>query len=125
MTPSKLYRIDLELAREPGHPEGDREHSYRLYLPLDSTAHIDAGALPHMKGWCRVVRHRPGEAEARGRIARGPGGRWVLDYDDQSTRDDEIGFRLSEERFVPGEYVSIQEDDGRQHTFKVVAVRPD
>ena len=49
----------------------------------------------------------------------------VLDFVDNDTRDDEIGFRLSEERFVPGEYVSIQEDDGRQHTFKVVSVLPD
>ena len=125
MTVSKLYRIDLELAREPGHPAGDHDHNYRLYLPLDAGAHIDTSALPHMKGWCRVVRHLPGEEEARGRIVRGPGGRWVLDFVDNDTRDDEIGFRLLEERFVPGEYVSIQEDDGRQHTFKVVSVRPD
>lgn len=125
MTKSKLHCIDLELAREPGHPEGDQNHTYRLYLPLKDDAHIDVSALPHMQAWCRVVRHRPGEDETRGRIRKDTGGRWILDYTDTDSRDDEIGFRLAEERFVTGEYVSIEEDDGRMHTFRVVSVRPD
>ena len=32
--------------------------------------------------------------------------------------------RLERERFVPGEYVSIREDDGRYHTFQVVSIKP-
>jgi hypothetical protein len=125
MTKAKLYRIELELAREPGHPEGDRNHSYRLFLPLTADGHIDAAGFRDMPDWCRVVRIRPGEDEARGRIQRGPGGRWLFDYSDASTQDDEVGFRLSEERFVPGEYVSIREDDGKTHVFRIVSVRED
>ena len=125
MTKAKLYRIELELAREPGHPEGDRNHSYRLFLPLTADGHIDAAGFRDMPDWCRVVRNRPGEDEARGRIRRGPGGRWLFDYSDASTQDDEVGFRLSEERFVPGEYVSIREDDGKTHVFRIVSVRED
>lgn len=125
MNTAKLYRIELELAREPGHPQGDHDHKYRLYLPLDEQGHIDPSAYRNIPDWCRVVRNRPGEEQARGRIMHGPGGRWVFDYSDTSTRDDEVGFRLSEERFVPGEYVSIREDDGKTHAFKVVSVRPD
>lgn len=125
MTKATLYRIDLELAREPGHPDGDRDHSYRLYLPLTGDWHIDASAYKDMPDWCRVLRHRPGEEPAHGRILRGPGGRWVFDYSDSSAQDDEVGFRLSEERFVPGEYVSIREDDGKTHVFRTVSVQPD
>lgn len=41
-----------------------------------------------------------------GRLRRKPGGQWYLDYE-EGDRDDEIGFRLGEERFRIGEYVSI------------------
>lgn len=125
MSNPTLYRIDLELAREPGHPDGDAEHNYRIYLPLTGDGHIDQASFGKFAALCRVVRKRPGEDEVGGRIARGPGGRWIFDYSDAGDRDDEIGFRLSEERFVPDEYVSIREDDGRLHTFRIVSVRPD
>jgi hypothetical protein len=39
-------------------------------------------------------------------------------------RDDEVGFKLGAERFVPGEYISIREDDGKTHTFRVVSIQP-
>ncbi len=119
----RISHIALELAREKGHPLGDRGHGYHLYLPLTPTGHIDADAFRRGRAMCRVRRFRPGEAERRGKIVHGPGGRWVFDYDERTGHDDEVGFRLDEERFVPGEYVSIREDDGRLHTFQVVFVR--
>lgn len=125
MTKATLYRIELELAREPGHPEGDYQHSYRLYFPLTPEGHIDPSAYQDMPGWCRVVRRRPGEEEARGTVVRSPDDGWVFDYVEGTSTDDEMGFRLSEERFVVGEYVSIREDDGKMHVFRVVSVRPD
>lgn len=125
MAKATLYRIKLELAREPGHPEGDPDHSYRLYLPLTDDWHIDQSGYRNMPDWCRVVRKRPGEDAVGGRILHGPGGRWLFDYSDASTRDDEVGFRLSEERFVPGEYLSIREVDGKMHAFRIVSVQPD
>ena len=125
MTKAVLYRIELELAREPGHPHGDRAHSYRLYFPLTPGGHIDASAYGDMPDWCRVVRRRPGEEEARGRIVRSGKGGWMFDYVAETGTDDEAAFRLSEERFVVGEYVSIREDDGKMHVFRVTSVRPD
>jgi hypothetical protein len=116
--------IELTLAREPGHPEGDRNHAYHLYLPLTADGRIDADAYRHNQALCHVRRIRPNEPETRGRIVHGPGGRWIFDYDDATTRDDEVGFRLSAERFVPGEYVSVREDDGKAHTFQIASVRP-
>lgn len=121
----RLSRITLELAREPQHPHGDRSHGYYLYLPLTEEGRIDVAAWDKVRTACRVRRFRPGEDDQHGRIRRGPGGKWSFDYDDRSDFDDEVGFRLTQESFVPGEYVSVREDDGRMHTFQVVAVRPE
>lgn len=122
---ARISHITLELAREREHPLGDRNHGYHVYLPLTDDGHIDLDAWEKVRSACRVRRFRPGEDERHGRICRGPGGKWSFDYDDRSDFDDEIGFRLSDESFVPGEYVSVLEDDGRMHTFQVIAVRPE
>ena len=34
------------------------------------------------------------------------------------------GYRLGDERFTPGEYVSIADDHGHMHTYQVVSVQP-
>jgi hypothetical protein len=122
VTAPAISHIVLELAREPGHPQGDARHAYHLYLPLTADGRIDADAHRAASALCHVRRQRPGEPEARGRIRHGPGGRWFFDYDAASDRDDEAGFRFGDERFVIGEYVSIREDDGREHTFRVRSV---
>lgn len=125
MTGAAISHIRMELAREPGHPLGDRDHVYHLYLPLTEDGRIDTEAWKCNRQLSRVRRQRPGEAEARGLIIHGPGGRWIFDYSDQTDRDNETGFHLNSECFVPGEYVSIREDDGKMHTFQIVSVRLD
>ena len=69
-----------------------------------------------------------GEDAEIGRLLHKPGGaehaRWVFDYDPGSTDDDEAGYRFGALAFVPGEYVSITDDEGESHTFKVVSVEP-
>lgn len=124
MTAAAISHIRMELAREPGHPLGDRGHVYHLYLPLTADGHIDAEAWQRNRQLSRVRRQRPGEPEARGLIVHGPGGRWIFDYTEETDRDNESGFNLNTECFVPGEYVSIREDDGKMHTFQIVSVRP-
>lgn len=118
-----LTHVVLELARERAHPVGDRNHGYHLYLPLTDEGRIDAEAWKRLRSACRVRRFRPNEEEAHGRIRHGSGGRWIFDYSDRDDFDDETGFRLSDESFVPGEYISIREDDGQLHTFQVVSTR--
>jgi len=125
MSPVTISHIQLELAREPGHPQGDSGHRYHLDLPLTADGHIDAEAFRRHRALCKVTRIRPGEVTAFGRIVHGPGGRWSFDYNEATDRDDEAGYRLADERFVPGEYISIREDDGVMHTFRIVSVRQD
>ena len=58
---------------------------------------------------------------SRGHLARKPDGAWFF-CDAEGDSDDEAGFRFNDEHFVPGEYVSLREQDGKMHTFRVVSV---
>jgi hypothetical protein len=119
-----LMQIIMDLAREPGHPHGDARHGYLLHLPLDADGRIDRDRFEQLGAACTVKRYRPGEEPRHGRVRRDRRGQWRFDYDDRQDFDDEEGFRLGEECFQPGEYVSIREDDGAMHTFQVISVRP-
>lgn len=122
--PASLNRIRLELAREPGHPSGDPRHGYVIVAPLDAAGRLDPELWRESRQACSVRRFRAGERDEIGRLARKPGGAWFFDYERESEADDERGFRFAEERFVPGEYVSIREHDGSTHTFRVASVEP-
>lgn len=121
--PANFRHIRLELAREKGHPEGDRQHGYDIVAPLTDDGHIDAETWKEHRAVCRVRRFRPDEDDAIGLLAHGPGGRWYIDYNSPDARGEEAGYRFQDERFVPGEYVSVREDDGTLHTFQVMAVQ--
>lgn len=116
---ANLKKIVLELAREPGHPHGDSDVRYTLVAPLDGDGRLDAEAWRAAKDRARVVREAPGEETAAGHIVHGPGGRWTLTYDIDGKRADEIGFQFDKEKFVPGEYISIQSGDDT-HVYKVI-----
>ena len=108
------------LARERGHPEGDSSEGYDLLLPLDDSGRLAPAIWKANQTTCRV-RCFAGDADvAIGRLRRKPGGQWYFDYA-EGDDDDEIGFRLGEERFVTGEYVSIG-SKGTMHTYQVARV---
>ncbi|RUW88846.1 hypothetical protein EOA13_15410 [Mesorhizobium sp. M7A.F.Ca.US.011.01.1.1] len=119
LTP-KFRHVRLLLAREKGHPEGDREEGYDVLAPLTGEGRLDAEAWKSHKASCRVRRFRNGEEDLIGRLRRKPGGQWYFDYA-EGDRDDEIGFHLGDERFVTGEYVSIARN-GTMHTYQVAQV---
>jgi len=119
--PSNFRQIRLELAREKGHPAGSTAHGYTLFAPLDKDSKIDPQLWDAFRDYCRVVRFRPDEDDAVGHVIRRPGGSWAFHYDIRGAEDDEPGFHLEDERFEPGEYVSIREDD-KMHTFLVISV---
>jgi hypothetical protein len=119
--PHNFKRIRLDLAREKAHPQGSRNIGYTLVAPLDDRHHIDVDLWRKHRDACRVVRFRPNEESDVGHLIHRPGGSWAFHYDIRGDEPDEAGYRFQSERFVPGEYVSIHEEDG-PHTFRVVTV---
>lgn len=116
----KFRHIRLELAREKGHPYGDKNDGYDLLAPLDAEGRLDPVEWKSHRKACRVRRFRPGSNDSVGLLQRKPGGQWYFDYA-EGEADDESGFRFGDERFVVGEYVSVMH--GKEtHTFQVVSV---
>lgn len=121
--PDSFRQIRLELAREPGRPEGDHFTAYEILAPLSAEGHLDVETALAHRDACRVTRIRRGVEPEHGYLRRRPGGSWAFHYDfDDGGDDDDPGYRLGEHRFVPGEYVTIQEDEGA-HTYRVISVK--
>ena len=112
--------VRLLLAREKDHPEGERGEGYDLLVPLGKDGRLDARVWKEHQAACRVRRFKSDAEDRIGKLRRKPGGQWYFDYA-EGERDDEIGFHLGEERFVPGEYVSIR-SGGAMHTYQVARV---
>jgi len=125
--PHELKRIRLNLARSKEFPTGSSRHGYEFVAPLDATGHIDLVLWRANREHCGVRRFW-GDEEEFGKLVHKPGGnehsRWVFDYDETADEDDEAGYRFASHAFVPGEYVSIRDEDGEMHTFQVISVEP-
>jgi len=115
--PAQFRQIRIELAREPGHPEGDTGYAYVIVAPLDAEDRIDAKLQREHHEACRVTRLRPDQDDQHGLLVHRGGG-WAFHYADTP---DEVAHHLANERFVFGEYVSINEG-GKMHTYRVVSV---
>ena len=126
--PHTFKRIRLNLARSKEFPEGSSKHGYEFVAPLDGNAHIDAVLWRANREHCRVRRFWEGEGDQVGFLAHRPGGnehaRWVFDYAGKAEEDEEAGVRFAAHSFVPGEYVSIRDEEGEAHTFQVISVEP-
>jgi hypothetical protein len=114
--------VHLDLAREPGHPEGSAQDRYTLVLPLDEDGRIDPGYCQSFPDLCRVTHVSIQGGVHRGLIRHEPDGAWSFDYGDADA-EDEAGFRFSDERFTPGEYVSVIRE-GQAHPYKVISLQP-
>jgi len=118
--PHGFRKLRLELAREPGHPEGDDRVAYTLIAPLDADSRLDLETWRTHREASRVVRQRPGEPDNPGHLIRTQGGTWAFHYDALGGKPDETGYHFADEKFTVGEYVSIVED-GKPHVYKVVS----
>lgn len=125
--PHQLKRVRLRLARSKEFPTGSLYHGYEFVAPLDANGHIDVDLWRQHRDHCRVRRYWGGEEEI-GRLVHKSGGkehaRWIFDYNEAAEDDDEAGYRFASHAFLPGEYVSIRDEDGELHTFQVVSVEP-
>jgi hypothetical protein len=117
-----LKHIRLELARDHEFPNGSRERGYEFVAPLDADGHLAAKEWRTARDRCRVKRFWAHEPAEIGRLVHKPGGTWAFDYDPTRVSDDEPGFKLDQHRFVPGEYVSFREHDGKTRTFLIASV---
>ena len=126
--PHTFKRIRLNLARSKEFPQGSARHGYEFVAPLDGTGHIDVALWRANREHCRVRRFWEGEDDEIGFLVHKPGGpehgRWIFDYNPDRADDDESGYRFGAHAFRPGEYVSISDEDGEMHTYKVAAVEP-
>jgi hypothetical protein len=120
--PDHFHIVHLDLAREPGHPDGSAQDRYTLLLPLAADGRIIVPEARAHSDYCRVS-HACGQDDIkRGWIRRGDDGAWVFDFGD-AEGEPEIGFRLAQEQFNPGEYVSILRG-AHEHTYRVVSLQP-
>jgi hypothetical protein len=118
-----LKKVRLALARDHDFPRGSRRHGYDLVAPLDSDNRLDPELWKKERKHCRVRRFWGDEEDELGHLVRKPGGHWAFHYDiEGDADDDEAGYRFNDERFVPGEYVSIHEQDDTMRTFQVITV---
>ena len=120
--PANFRRIRLELAREPGHPQGEHGIGYTLIAPLSADGHLDVDAANYFREYCKVVRFKSGEDSVDGYLRRRPGGSWAFHYDlADGSEDDDAAYRLGDHKFIIGEYVTVVEDEGA-HTYRVASV---
>jgi len=119
--PSQFRQIHLELAGGHGHPEDNIGVAYTIIAPLDENGWIDPMLWRAFRDACQVARLRPGEDNFLGHLVYHLSGGWAFHYDWNPSMPDEIGFQFADERFVEGEYVSINEN-GKMHTYRVVSV---
>ena len=116
-----LHHIRLELAREPDHPHGNADDGYDLVLTLDKNARLDTAAIAAAPEATRVRRFNGGQTLAVGQLTRAGDGRWILDLPGEDA--DAEGFRLEDEQFVVGEYVSLAQPGGEMRPYRVTLVQ--
>ncbi|MQT13503.1 hypothetical protein [Segnochrobactrum spirostomi] len=126
-TASALYSVTLHLARGPEFPNGSARHGYTIVMPLDADGHLDAKLWERRRADCTAQRFW-GDDDDAGMLVHRSGGQggatWLIDYEAGETEDDEPAFRLDGHRIAIGEYVSIRDEAGALHTFKVVDLGP-
>ncbi len=119
-----LKHVRLELARDKDYPQGSQRCGYEFNAPLGEDSKLDAKAWDKRRKECTVTRFWEGSKPEYGHLVRKPGGSWAFHYDVFGDEDDdETGYRFGDEKFVPGEYVSIREHDDKMRTFKVAWVK--
>ncbi len=116
-----IKTIRIELARGPGHPEGDPGHAYEFRAPLDTFRYLDKTAWPRVKPFCTVHRFEDGFEVERGLLILTGKGHWAFSYAPGS-EDDEGLFKLGTHRIVPDEYITVTEHDGEARTFRITSV---
>lgn len=116
-----LTKIILQLGRNPasGFPEGDRKKGYIINAPLGVDGKLDPDLWKQHKKECTVVRYSDEEdRNADGFLTR-RGNNWYINYDEDEEVSDENLYHFADHRLWVGDYVTINDDKGRQMIFEV------
>ncbi len=117
---STIMTIVLQLARNPGVQErSGRSQGYVITAPLDEAGYLDVSG-PNSRRWPVRRFGDPGDGQLGWLAHRGKS--WFIDYDDDAESDNEPIFRLTDHRFIVGEYVTITSDEGEALTYRIVSV---
>lgn len=126
--PNGFRHIRLHLARSKEHPSGSIHYGYDIVAPLRPDGRLDVDAWKEHRDLCRVHRFWGDDQHEVGTLTHRAGGaggsRWLFDYDAESDADDEAGYRFGDHPLRPGEYLSIVDHTGKEHTFRVASVEP-
>ena len=115
------YRIRLELAVNPGFPEGDALCGYEFEAPLNSAGLIDR------EEWCSnqerypVKRFWRNEPDKSGRLVSTSEHSWHFRYSDLDYPD-EPTFQFYRESFSVGGFVSLRDHSKEMRLFRIVSV---
>lgn len=115
-----MKTVRLELARNPGFPDGAVDCGYEIRVPVDGDDRIDLPAFRKNTKACTVRRFWRGEDEQTGEVIHGRHG-WAFSYG-PGDEDDEPLYRLDSHALRVGEYVTIREYDGPTYTFRIAAM---
>ena len=118
-----FYLIRLELGRSAEFPEGAPNRGYEIKAPLTADGHFNEEAWRAAKDKCVVRRFWQGEPDEHGKLIHTRHRTWAISYE-PGEDDDEPLFSLATHKIVPGEYISIREQDGDTLTFAIVSVTP-
>jgi hypothetical protein len=116
-------RVRLELARSRDFPEGSHHHGYEFVLPLNASGRIDRKAYQKTPELCTVHRFWEGSGDLIGTIHHTSHDRWMFSFH-AGEMDDEPIPRFAEHLFREGEYLTVRETAGGEHTFSIVLVEP-
>jgi hypothetical protein len=117
-----ITHVELELAREPEHPFGNRECMYDLYLPIRDDGRIDRNRANHCREDCRFRCRRPDGCKVHGAISLVDSGRLELAYGD-ALPNGEIRLPEPDGPLHPGQLLPIVDGNGEAHLFQVLSVR--
>ena len=116
-------RLRLELARSHRHPDGSHRIAYEMTFPLDQNGRLDLVAFGDARELCTVHWFREDSDDRVGALHRRPGGNFVFAYGEPDPLEEQLP-HLAEHRFMVGDYVSVTDPSGGQHTFRVVSSVP-
>jgi hypothetical protein len=121
----QLRRVRLERARDKGQPEPTPGTGYEFVAPLDEGGFINLESWKNYRTLCFVHRLERGAVVERGLLVHRAGGQggatWAFDYE-LGEGDEEAGYRFGSHAFKTGEYVSVRDEDGELHTYRVASV---